>query len=147
MASTAPVVDPLIPWDNLEPHCDGGAIYSKILKADLLPGTFILLANHCVNEQDNSGVSSFVVARIISATSPSEVTVNLFKKLSEVSGVDLLPPVLSQENHLRHMQEVGQTAEHCSVNASDIKNFFLYSQSKTHHPLHFSLMVWLEHFC
>jgi hypothetical protein len=32
-------------WDNLEPHCDGGAIYCKILKADLLPSMFVLLSS------------------------------------------------------------------------------------------------------
>jgi hypothetical protein len=151
MASTATAAEPTSQWDNLEPHCQENAIYSKILKADLLPGTFIVLAKQGVNQPSNSGISSsFAMARILSVQSPSEVTVNIFKRLSDVlSDLALHPPVLPQENHLQHMQEVVQTVEVCGINERDIKNLcFVFSLSTikdTFQDMHFFLMVWLYH--
>ena len=92
------------------------------------------------------------------------MTVNLFKKLSEVSGVALHPPVLPQENHLWHMQKVVQTAKLHSVNARAIKKnlCFVFSLSTIKDTstlafvshgmaraflLRFCLNAVLDHFC
>jgi hypothetical protein len=107
--SVAPVAPaPASPWDNMEPHCDGAPCYSQYLHADLLPGTFVLLATPA--DQANAVVSSAVcglVGRIITvvASSPSDVTVNIFKHLNEVTGAGgFLRPRVLQENYFRHLQ-------------------------------------------
>jgi hypothetical protein len=45
MAAAEAASAPALPWDTAEPHSDGVPCYSKHLKADLFPGTFVLLAN------------------------------------------------------------------------------------------------------
>jgi hypothetical protein len=80
--STAPAAPaPPSPWDNAEPHSDGAPCYSQHLHADLLPGTFVLLATTA--DQAIAVVASAVhsvVARIVTvvASSPSDVTATCF---------------------------------------------------------------------
>jgi hypothetical protein len=65
------------------------------------------------------------------ASSPSDVTVNIFKHLNEVTGAGgfLLPQVL-QENHLRHLQEIVQTSEVRVIDTNDIINLsFVFTLS------------------
>jgi hypothetical protein len=106
-------------WDITEPDLDAQSFYIEHLKADLLPGTFVLLGAGANNQGGGD-----VVARIISGTSgsPCEVTVNMFKNLNDVTRQGILHPPVLEENHLRHFQEVVQTAELRIVNAQDIKN-------------------------
>jgi len=137
MAAVPAAPAPASPWDNAEPHCERAPCYSKLLMADLLPGTFVLLATH--RDQPNAAVSGggvvarqrAVVARIITGVSrsPSDVTVNIFKSLKEVTG-DFLHPQVLQENHLRHLQEIVQTSELRIVDTKDILNLcFVFTLS------------------
>ena len=127
----AAAVAPASPWDDAEPCCDGAPCYSKKLKADLLPGTFVLLATRAkqTNGADvtthGAGARSGVVARIIAGVSrsPSDVTVNIFKRLNELprrEGFLYQHPHVIQENHLRHLQEVVQMSELRIVDTNDI---------------------------
>jgi len=126
---------PASPWDNAEPHCDGAPCYSQHLHADLLPGTFVLLAAPA--DHANAVVASAVrgvVARIVTvvaSSSPSDVTVNIFKHLNEVTGAGgFLHPQVLQENHLRHLQEIVQTSEVRVVDTKDIINLsFVFTLS------------------
>jgi hypothetical protein len=128
----------------MEPHPDGGPCYSKVMRANLLPGTFVLLA-FSVNDderRDNSTTTvatsarradSGTVARIVAveATSSDVVSVNVFKKLQElvVTG-DFLYPQGLQDNHLRHLQEVVQTPELRVVGTECITNLcFVFTLS------------------
>ena len=61
-------------WDMVEPHCEQNevpmACYSQKLKADLLPGTFVLLAPRNASIETRSNVldaTSMTVARIVGA--------------------------------------------------------------------------------
>jgi hypothetical protein len=131
-AEAAPAPAPVSPWDTAEPHCDGASCYSKHLKADLLSGTFVLLAN-AVSGSVASTAVRHVVARIVTvvASSPSEVTVNIFKNLNEVTGREgFLQPQVLHENHLRHLREVVQTSEFRVVDTKDIINLsFVFTLS------------------
>jgi hypothetical protein len=129
VAPAAPA--PASPWDNAEPqHCERAPCYSKHLKADLLPGTFVLLATHA--DQPNAAVTGGgVVARIVAGVSSaaSHVTVNIFTSLNLVTGNFLHPQVL-QDNHLRHLQEIVQTSELRIINTNDIVNLcFVFTLS------------------
>jgi hypothetical protein len=102
------------------------------LKADLLPGTFVLLASRAdqtngvhggevvARQRAVGGVVTRIIARC--SRSPSDVTVNIFKHLNEVARGSLHHPQVLQENHLRHLQEVVQTSELRIVDAKDIVN-------------------------
>ena len=57
-APLAAAVAPASPWDDTEPCCDGAPCYSKKLKADLLPGTFVLLATRAKQTNDTVPTSS-----------------------------------------------------------------------------------------
>jgi hypothetical protein len=116
------MVDPSF-WEGVEPHWDEGPpffdCYSKQLKADLLPGTFVLLAPD-VTDGSASNVHSGVVARIVGIiatsntmpTRPLTVQVNIFKRLAEVASTEgILYPKLLDDNHLRHLPEIVQMAE------------------------------------
>jgi hypothetical protein len=146
MASTVPAAQApaaAMPWGNTEPHCDAQSFYCIHLKADLLPGTFVLFdsqddaAGGDDNTVSNCPAGGLVVARVISvmAESPSAVTVNIFKRLNEVTGQGILHPPVLQENHLRHLQEIVQTAELRIVNPRIIVNlcfvFTLHSLTDT----------------
>ena len=141
-AAPAAAVAPASPWDDAEPSCCNGApCYSKKLKADLLPGTFVLLATRAkqTNGADvtthGAGATSGVVARIIAGVSrsPSDVTVNIFKRLNELprrEGFLYQHPHVIQENHLRHLQEVVQTSELRIVDTNDIIDLcFVFTRS------------------
>jgi hypothetical protein len=122
-----PVLAPASPWDNTEPQFDNSCpIYSKRQRADLQPGTFVLLApshaddsNTLVTGPPRSVVG--IIARVISFHSISSVSVNIFKNLSELTGNFLYPEGL-EDNHLRHLQEVVQTPELRVVASEHIMN-------------------------
>ena len=131
MAAAPTAQAPASPWDNTEPNCDEAPCYSKHLKADLLPGTFVLLSTRADQSNHDSGVG--VVARIVAVvtSSPSTVTVNIFKKLKEVqpTGGFLYPPPL-EGNNLRYLQEIVQTPELRVVEKEDIINLsFVFTPS------------------
>ena len=74
------------PWDQTEPLFEGAPCYSEVLKADLLPGTFIIVS-------DTSSIpGNVVVARVVAVVSssddqhllPSSIRVNIFQQLKEV---------------------------------------------------------------
>jgi hypothetical protein len=121
MAASPTAQAPASPWDNTEPNCDEAPCYSKHLKADLLPGTFVLLSTRADESNHDSGICA--VARIVVTSSPSTVTVNIFKKLKEVqpTGGFLYPPPL-EGNHLRSLEEIVQTPELRIVEREDIIN-------------------------
>jgi hypothetical protein len=128
------MVDPSF-WEGVEPHWDEGppffACYSKQLKADLLPGTFVLLTPD-VTDGSASNVHSGVVARIVGiiATSntmparPLTVQVNIFKRLAEVASSEgILYPKL-----LQHLPEIVKMAELRVISCNDIVNLaFVFS--------------------
>jgi hypothetical protein len=119
-----PVPTPTSPWDIAEPHCDCGPCYCQVLKADLLPGTFVLLEGS--SDRTNTVTRptrtvGCVVARIVAIVSLSSVSVNIFKRLNEVTG-DFLYPQGLQDNHLRHLQEIVQTPELRVVDTKEIIN-------------------------
>jgi hypothetical protein len=125
-------------WDKVEPRWDDGAppmaCYCKRLKADLLPGTFVLLStpDTTAAESRNSNMHTGTVARIISADSSSRpplllsrtsVQVNIFKELNTFAATDgFLHPELLDENHLRHLREVVQTEELQVISSDNIIN-------------------------
>ena len=133
--------------DKVEPHHhhhgnEGRVLppcYSNIIKADLLPGTFVLIGGngsiHTCNER--------VVARIVKpvyssrADAPFHVQVNIFKKMCEVEGgpggEGMLLPQGLVENHLRHLPEVVQTSELRKVLMSEVTNLaFVFTEESLH---------------
>ena len=87
-------------WDKVEPHWNEGAppvaSYCKQLKADLLPGTFVLLSPGTART-DTPESRNTTVARIIDVVdsksaallpSRSSVHVNIFKQLNAFAGTD-----------------------------------------------------------
>jgi hypothetical protein len=135
-AQACTVVSPPFSWDEVEPHhCDPAddevpiACYSRHLKANLLPGTFVLLLSPSNNVHHFGGA---IVARIVDvvetslsrlrATTPS-VKVNIFKGMTELSTTEtFLHPKLLVEPHLRHLPEIVQTPEIRLVASNDIVN-------------------------
>jgi hypothetical protein len=92
--------------------------------ADLLPGTFVLLARSSdeTNSTERPNIAIYcIVARIVAAVSISRVSLNIFKRLNEVAG-DFLHPQGLQDNNLRHLQKIVQTLEICIVNQEEIMN-------------------------
>lgn len=115
-------------WDQTEPLFEGAPCYSEVLKADLLPGTFVL-----VTDTTSSIPGDVVVARVISAAvssssdqhlSSSSVRVNIFQELKEVlrKTEGILVPNELRENHLRNLAEIVQTAELREIPTKDITN-------------------------
>jgi hypothetical protein len=125
----------LLPWDSAEPYFDSAPCYSKLLKADLLPGTFVLLSRS--SDETNSVTRpniavGCIVARIVAIVSISRVSLNIFKRLNEVTG-DFLHPQGLQDNHLRHLQEIVQTPELRIVNPEEIMNLcFVFTLATLH---------------
>jgi hypothetical protein len=125
-------------WDKVEPRWDYDgappvACYCKRQKADLLPGTFVLLSNPgtTADESRNTAINIMytgIVARIISADSSSRprtsVQVNIFKELSAFAAADgsLHPKLLVDKNHLQHLHEVMQTEELQVISSDKIIN-------------------------
>lgn len=101
------------PRDQTEPCVEGAPCYSEVLKADLLPGTFVLLAD------TSSVLGEFVVARVVAvvsdqlSSSSASVQVNIFRQMKEVlrDTEGILHPKVLRENHLRNLTEIVQTAE------------------------------------
>ena len=104
------------PWDQTEPCFEGAPCYSEVLKADLLPGTFVLLAD------TSSVLREFVVARVVAvvgdqqhqeSSSSASVRVNIFRRMKDVlhDTEGILTPKVLRENHLRNLTEIVQTAE------------------------------------
>ncbi|KAI2496092.1 hypothetical protein MHU86_18418 [Fragilaria crotonensis] len=94
-----PTGPPPFCWNEVEPedHDEGqdGVVasshscYSKQLKTDLVPGTFILAAaaSDDISSNSNRGRGREIVARIVRAVGggpPLSVEVNIFRKMSEV---------------------------------------------------------------
>jgi hypothetical protein len=77
-------------------------------------------------------VLSCIVARIVTTVSISRVSLNIFKRLHEVTG-DFLQPQGLQDNHLRHLQEVVQTPEIRIVDPKEIVNLcFVFTLGTLH---------------
>ena len=135
-------------WDKVEPHWDDEApplaCYSKRLKADLLPGTFVLLSTpDTIAESRNINMhDGIVVARITNLGSSSRpamlsrssVQVNIFKQLDAFAGTDgFLYPKQLDENHLRHLREIVQTEELRVILTDDIINLaFVFNPMSLH---------------
>ena len=143
--------NPITPiWDQTEPLCDGAPCYSQVLKADLLPGTFVLLrtatttsssprAMNLSDANDEEG-KTVVVARIVgvvvSRSQPPSVRVNIFRYMKEAQQSEgFLCPDLVNVNHLRHLTEVVQTIEVRVVPTIDIVNLsFVFSMTSLEDP-------------
>jgi hypothetical protein len=128
-------------WNEFEPDDDegGGVVaphscYSKLLKTDLVPGTFVLLV---VASADNISANSSrrghdIVARIVRAVGggpPLALEVNIFRRMSEVVAGrqgqrrdHILLPQGFRECHLRHIPEIVQTTELRIVAMTEITN-------------------------
>ena len=125
-------------WDSVEPRWDDGAptlgCYSKHLKADLVPGTFVMLRPDMSAARSRDNVHGGVVARIVgteqgtssSTIMPSRtlmIQVNVFKRLTEFAATDgFLYPEFLDDNHLRHLPEIVQMAELRVISSDDIMN-------------------------
>ena len=121
-------------WDQVEPpSCEqeGWAFhscYSKQLRADLLPGTFVLL-----DATTNTRGSGDVVARIVKAvgkTPPFSVEVNIFEDFNKFGAREgILSPHGVSESHLKHLPEVVQTTEVWVVNMTHVSNLaFVFTE-------------------
>jgi hypothetical protein len=141
-------------WDRLEPRWDDDnsllACYSKQLKADLLPGMFVLLTPEMTNRsRDNvhDGMVAWwhggMVARIVglgttsrsgALSSQTSVQVNIFKRFTDFSATEgFLCPKVLDDNHLRHLPEIVQTTELRVVSCDDIMNLaFVFTKSSLH---------------
>ena len=135
-------------WEKVEPqNCDsaeapGVRCYSRRLKADLLPGTFVLVLiptsssrDDAVDKSRNNHVMDATVARIVElkescdpsaapGTCGSSVEVNIFKRLTELRKTqeDFMYPDPLDENNLRFIPEVVQTQEIRSISSNNIIN-------------------------
>jgi hypothetical protein len=143
------VVSPF--WSRVEPNWDGGAgddepacprsFYSKRLKADLLPGTFVLFSSKDGATTDGPSPCSHYdgcgVGRIVCVVTHEDrdsrqqpppqhtrVRVNIFKRFTEFAATtaSILRPEFINDNHLRHLPEVVQTEEMQLITSSDIMN-------------------------
>jgi hypothetical protein len=131
-------------WDLAEPCCEGAPFYSDALKADLLPGTFVLLdtASGAKTTQTRSLKAkedrTDVVARIVAlvSTNPSSVSVNIFRFLKEAQQTEgFLYPDVVNENHLRHLTEIVQTTELRVVPTNKIVNLsFVFTMELLQDP-------------
>ena len=128
--------------DEVEPHCSYEEAlhpcYSKTLKADLLPGTFVLLLAHGAKAEGK--FQDMAVARIVKpvgSTQPFKVQVNIFKKICEIGLGEgsFLRPQGVIENYLRHLSEIVQTPELRVIDMKDIKNLaFVFTETSLHDP-------------
>jgi hypothetical protein len=123
-------------WDQVEPpSCEqeeGRAFhpcYSKQLRADLAPGTFVLL-----DATTNTHGSGAVVARIVKTvgkTPPFSIEVNIFEDFNEFGAREgILCPHGVSENHLKHLPEVVQTTEVWVVDTTHVSNLaFVFTEA------------------
>jgi hypothetical protein len=127
-------------WDLVEPRCEGAPFYSAVLRADLLPGTFVLLGNTGGSTTTSSTIKAKedVVARIVAvmSTHPSTVSVNIFRFLKEAQLTEgFLPPNVMNENHLRHLTEIVRTTELRVVPTNDVVNLsFVFTMASLQDP-------------
>jgi hypothetical protein len=130
-------------WDRVEPRWDDDdsllACYSKRLKANLLPGTFVLLAPE-MTDRSRDNVHGGMVARIVgldatsstgALSSHTSVQVNIFKRLTDFSAREgFLCPKVLDDNHLWHLPEIVQTTELRVVSCDDIMNLaFVFTKN------------------
>jgi hypothetical protein len=105
------------------------------LKADLLLGTFVLvLCSINAIEESRSNADNVIVARVVGVEesilpysarrSATAVQVNVFKRMTELieTEEDVMQPSPLDDNHLRHVPEVVQMPEICSISSDDIIN-------------------------
>jgi hypothetical protein len=131
-------------WDQVEPDDEGGraggeaphSCYSKQLKADLPPGTFVLIG--VSTAEDDVRDRSDVVARIVKAvgghgsSSLLLVEVNIFEGILHVVGEreGIFVPQRIVGNNLRHVPEIVQTTELRVVAMTDITNLaFVFTEA------------------
>jgi hypothetical protein len=120
-------------WDQVEPHYfeqEGRApqhpCYFKLLKADLLSGTCVLLAT--AHEGESGDVVARIVKTVESTSLPFSVQVNIFKNISKVGPREgILFPQGVNHNHLKHLPKVVQTTELRVVSMTEISNLALFS--------------------
>ena len=134
------VVSPF--WSSVEPNWECGDVkpacpssfYSKQLKADLLPGTFVLFSsrnNHngvgvgrivCIAADEDRATRNQVMSD--SRSPHSRVQVNVFKRFTEfeTTTASILRPEFINENHLRHLPGVVQMEEIQLISGEDIMN-------------------------
>ena len=139
-------------WEEVEPNNadEGGggrgphSCYSKQLKTDLVPGTFVIVLVVASDEISNCSGKHDIIARIVRAVGglPSlSVEVNVFKKLSEVVAEQrehVLWPQGVVENHLKHIPEIVQTAELRVVAMTDITNLaFVFTEASLNDTTNF----------
>ena len=133
------------PWDLAEPLCDqqGGACYSHVLKADLRPGTFVLMMGRSSTtsaplDQDRDDVVARIVS-VVRSQEPSSVRVNIFRHMKEAQQTEgFLRPNRLSENHLRHVTEIIQTTELRVVSTRDIVNLaFVFTMEALQDPSNF----------
>ncbi|KAI2510048.1 hypothetical protein MHU86_4342 [Fragilaria crotonensis] len=106
------------------------SIYSKQLKAHLLPGTFILFSKNDARTvgKPSNNVNSCGVARIVrilpAGSRHARVQVNIFKRCTEFDAttVGFLHSEFLNENHLRHLPEIVQMSEMLVISSNDILN-------------------------
>lgn len=137
MASTLNSTPPPF-WIQVEPQASEQegkrafqSYYSEQLRADLVPGTFVLL-----DDTTNTHSSGTIVARIVKAAvgtrSPSvSVEVNIFENFNEFGTKEgiLSPPGVS-ESHLKHLPELVQTTKVRVVEMTHVSNLaFVFTQA------------------
>ncbi|KAI2501521.1 hypothetical protein MHU86_6529 [Fragilaria crotonensis] len=109
-AAAAPDPRSSTPWDQAEPAVgEGVSCYSQTLKADLLPGTFILLVGRSPSTSPLEKDRDNFVARIVAVTnSPSSsVSVNIFRHMKEAQQTEGFVHLdMKIENHLRQLTEI-----------------------------------------
>jgi hypothetical protein len=130
------------PWvDKVEPHsssCDEDEVllpcscYSKLLKADLLPGTFVVLRNDEDNNCDRSPTVARIVKPVGTAVHPFQaVEVNIFRHISKVGGLGevILYPHGLGGNNLRYILEIVQTSEVRKISMVDVRKLaFVFTE-------------------
>lgn len=121
------------PWvKKVEPHfsCEEEEqllpCYSKLHKADLLPGTFV------VRYDDSDPTVARIVKPVNRCVQPfQEAEVNIFRQICKVGGpgeVILRPQGLGC-NHLQHVPEIVQTSELRRILMVDVKNLaFVFTE-------------------
>ena len=147
-ASTTMDVSPF--WNSVEPQWDTNeedgnptrccSFYSEQLKADLLPGTFVLFsstdtattaAGQPWNNSSACGVGRIVRILLVanedgtdSRPPHTRVQVNIFKRITDFKATTpgILCPEFINENNLRHLPEVVQVDEMQLIASDDIVN-------------------------
>lgn len=122
---------------NLAPAVgEGVSCYSQTLKADLLPGTFVLLVGRSPSTSPLEKDRDNFVAKIVAVTnSPSSsVSVKIFRRMKEAQQAEgFVHPDMLIENHLRQLTV--QTAELRVIPTVDIVNLsFVFTMASLRDP-------------